>query len=296
MAKDSYGIASRQLVMKFLADSYHSDAYTTTTMSDNRGEIQFVHSSRLGLPRVASAEMHRRVHSHAARTAHAKARRERLVNYQALKASSNSEDGRQPFNKATTKVEIAVISSPISLLESYRRDPFASFARPLNPMEDFLLNYYMQNVVPCSDLQRSKINHPGDHTQHLNRQFVQLAATHASSLDGLFLVTCRHLSQCLPHEELYFIQLALQYKVSCARSLIEAISALGMRSSISDSIVTLAIFLAQDEILIGDITSTKRHLEGAIQMVKHNRALKKTKFSVFLYNLVQKDIANSSLI
>jgi len=107
----------------------------------------------------------------------------------------------------------------------------------------------MQNVVPCSKLQRSEINDPGNCTQPLNEQFVRLAATNATSLDGLFLVTCRHLSQCIQLNGPYFIHLALQYKIACARSLMGAISTLEMRSSIGDSTITLAVFLAQDEVI-----------------------------------------------
>lgn len=106
----------------------------------------------------------------------------------------------------------------------------------------------MQNVIPCSKLPRSQISRPDNGTQHLNIQFVQLATTDTSSLDGLFLVACRHLSQCLPHNKLYFIQLALQYKITCAQSLMEAISSSEMRSPISDSIIILALFLAHDDV------------------------------------------------
>jgi hypothetical protein len=110
-------------------------------MSGKRSEIQFIYSSHPGLPGVKSAETQRRVHSHAAWSAHAKARRQRLLKYQAIKASSNSEDDTQLCTKAAAEVGIATISSPISLLGSGRRDPFASFARHLIPIEDFLLDY-----------------------------------------------------------------------------------------------------------------------------------------------------------
>jgi hypothetical protein len=46
------------------------------------------------------------------------------------------------------------VSSPVSILPSSRKDPFMSFARPLNPIEHFLLDHckrittvpYQQNV------------------------------------------------------------------------------------------------------------------------------------------------------
>jgi hypothetical protein len=117
-------------------------------------------------------------------------------------------------------------------------------------------NTDLRFVVSCSTFQRNESNHPKQYTQclnkqteHLNKQFVKLAVTNASCLDGLFLVASRHVSQYLPHKAPYFIQLALQYKIACARSLMDAISSLDMTSSISDSTVTLPLFLAQDEVI-----------------------------------------------
>ncbi|KAI2705214.1 transcriptional regulator family: Fungal Specific TF [Penicillium roqueforti] len=259
-------------------------------MSRTRSEIQFIHSSKPGVPEVASAEMRRRVHSHAARSAHAKKRRQRVIEYHAIKTISGSEDESLPFSTAAAEIAISVITSPLGFLGSHRRDPFASFARSLNSNEDFLLDYYMANVVPCSTSQRSQISHPESCTQHLNKHFVQLAATNASSLNGLFLVSCRHLSQYLPHNGPYFVQLALQYKIACVRSLREAISSSEIHSPISDSTLALPLFLAHDEILVGDGPSTKIHVQGAIQMARHNRALDKTDCSAFPYDLIQRDM------
>ncbi|RDW87957.1 hypothetical protein BP5796_03651 [Coleophoma crateriformis] len=265
-------------------------------MSGKGDELQFIHSYQPELLGVTSAEAQRRVHSHAAWAAHAKARRQRLVKYQAIKAHSNPEKEKQPSTRMATEIGVATIPSPVSLLGADRRDPFGSFARHLVPMEDFLLDYYMHNVVPCSNIQRNGFNHLESCTQYLNKQFVQLAATNASSLDGLFLVASRHVSQCLPHMGPYFTQLALQYKIACARSLMEEISSLDTRSSLSDSTVILPLFLAQDEILVGDIILTKRHIQGAIQMVKHNGVVQKIDFSAFPYDLIQKDMVDSSHI
>lgn len=108
----------------------------------------------------------------------------------------------------------------------------------------------MINVVPCSTLQRKQISYPESSTQHLIKQFVQLAITNASSLDGLFLVSCRHLARFLPHNGPYFTQLALQYKIACARSLIEAISSSDMRYPIGDSTLAIALFLAHDDVSV----------------------------------------------
>jgi len=108
-------------------------------MSSTRSEIPFIYSSKHG--GVASAEMRRLVYSHAARAAHAKARRQRLIEYHAIQSSSGAEDESLPLSTAAAEIAKSVIPSPLGLLGSDRRDPFASFARSLNPIEDFLLDY-----------------------------------------------------------------------------------------------------------------------------------------------------------
>lgn len=110
-------------------------------MSRKGSEIQFIHSTQLRAPGVASAEMQRLVHSHAARAAHAKVRRQSLIEYQAVKSSSGSEDERRPLSTAAAEKAMAAIPSPLGLLGSDRRDPFASFPRRLNPAEYYLLDY-----------------------------------------------------------------------------------------------------------------------------------------------------------
>ncbi|KAH9230913.1 hypothetical protein K456DRAFT_39204 [Colletotrichum gloeosporioides 23] len=259
-------------------------------------DIQFIHSHEKSTLGAQSAEAQRRVHSHAARAAHAKTRRQRVIQYQATKAIRNDFNGKQPPSRAADEVQVSVISGPIAPLGCGRRDPFASFARRLSPTEDFLLDYYAHNVVPCSTFEYNQSRLPGASARNISKQFVQLAATSISGLNGLFLVTCRHLSYCLPQQGAHYVQLALQYKVDCAQILMQAICTLETQSPISDSIITVAVFLAQDEILLGNIPWVQRHLQGAIQMVKHNGALKEKGHNVFLYDIIRNDIANSEII
>lgn len=94
----------------------------------------------------------RQAHSHAARAAHAKARRLCTIEYQAGKASQIEKDteGIQELVVASSSnvpaigafgAEQAVLPSPVNLLSPNGRDPFDSFARPLKPFEHFLLDH-----------------------------------------------------------------------------------------------------------------------------------------------------------
>lgn len=109
-------------------------------MSGKRGGIRFIHSHEQETPWVTSAEARRRLHSHAARATHAKARRRRMTQHQAT--ADGQEEGHVP-KKPVAEIQPAVLPTPIGTLGSGRRDPFASFARRLSPMEDFLLDYLL---------------------------------------------------------------------------------------------------------------------------------------------------------
>jgi hypothetical protein len=115
------------------------------------GTIQFANTFYPG--DAMAAEEQGRAHSHAARAAHAKARRLRTIEYQARKASQIPEDHQgvkersiapsssvQPILNAV-ETEQPLLPSPVSLLASDRRDPFKSFARSFESIEHFLLDH-----------------------------------------------------------------------------------------------------------------------------------------------------------
>jgi len=120
-------------------------------MASQLGQIQFIGSSYSG--ETTSSEGQRRVHSHAARIAHARARRLRTISYRAGKTRQTAKESQQIEERAiiprlsdlstfdATEVEQSVLLSPLNLLASDRRDPFDSFARSFNPIEHFLLDH-----------------------------------------------------------------------------------------------------------------------------------------------------------
>lgn len=124
-------------------------------MANTSSKIQFITSFDPG--NTKSANQQRRVHSHAARTAHAKARRLRMIDYQECKtrpAPEGSQETETRMDSVLSEVdavetEKALRPSPVSLLASDRRDPFNSFARSLEPIEHFLLDH-CESLLPLS--------------------------------------------------------------------------------------------------------------------------------------------------
>lgn len=264
--------------------------------------IQFIGSSYPGY--TTWAEVERRAHSHAARTAHAKARRLRIISYQASKRKKIPKVSQQNKEQEDTLrhsvllasdaigVEKSTLASPESLLASDRRDPFQSFARAFKPIEYFLLDHYVRGVLPYMNITCNKLKDPKTYLDLMTKEWVRLTLTNVGSLNGIFLAACRHLLQFQQqHQHEYYLQLATHYKLLCLQALREAIFS-EKSSMISDSTVTVGILLAYDELQLGDISSFKCHSRGLIQMVEHNGGPQTMGANGFLERLVCKFIGN----
>ncbi|CEN60822.1 hypothetical protein ASPCAL03255 [Aspergillus calidoustus] len=186
--------------------------------------------------------------SHAARSAHAKARRLRTLEHQAQK---NRQD--PSLFSAWTGCGL------ITPLSASRRDSFASFALPLKPIEERLFDHYVTVVVPLM-----RCNAFDEHfTERMMHGWVPLAVAEQSLLYIIFLASCRTLANQYTDrpEQKLFNRLAFQYKLVILRSLRESITTEAPR--FSDTTVSKALMLAYDEML-------KQHVQGAVQMVNLN--------------------------
>ncbi|OBT67372.1 hypothetical protein VE03_03055 [Pseudogymnoascus sp. 23342-1-I1] len=248
--------------------------------SNGLGIIQFINTSHQG--NTLSAGEHRRANSHAARTAHAKARRLRMIEYQASKViqppndTQNVEDRTvvatssvvQPILDNTVEIEQSIIPSPVSLLASDRKDPFNSFGRRFKPVEHFLLDHYVKVVIPYMDKNCNKLVDSGKYS-------------------GIFLAACRHLVE--QQQQHKYLQLATQYKLYCIQALQNAISS-EVSSLISDGTVGIGILMAYDELRLGDISMTRCHLQGILKMTEHNGGMHTLGSNGFLERLIRKFI------
>lgn len=124
--------------------SAHCDCKSHTTTSEMPDEIQFILSNPSNRPDSASRK---RAHAHAARVAHAKRSRFRLVNYHAGKSKTTVLKDQGPTIRQADGCGIADAivaenaSGPKSLLSSARNDPFNSLARTFTKAEHFLLDH-----------------------------------------------------------------------------------------------------------------------------------------------------------
>ncbi|KAL2782776.1 hypothetical protein BJX66DRAFT_345527 [Aspergillus keveii] len=214
-------------------------------------ELQFI----LSIPNpVGRKDPQKKVaRSHAARSAHAKARRIRTLEYQA-------QQKRQDHTSRLTTHAGFVLLSP---LPASRRDPFASFAQPLKPIEELLFDHYVTVVVP-----HMRCNAFDEHfTDRMIHGWIPLAVAEHTLLCVTFLASCRTLANQYtgrPEQKL-FNRLAFQYKLMILQSLRKALTA--EAPEFSDSTVSKALMLAYDELFVHDKQMLKHHVEGAVQMV-----------------------------
>ncbi|KAL4866201.1 hypothetical protein BDV12DRAFT_173266 [Aspergillus spectabilis] len=219
-------------------------------------QVQFIIDPCVASHTASSVRAQRSLaRSHAARSAHARARRMRTIQYQAQKAQDSSSDSPRHLDE-----------SPTSVLSYHRRDPFRSYARSLNPIEEMLLDHYTTAIVPAMTCNAFDVD--------FYRRVVTAWVPHALHEPGLpavlLLASSRHLflsynSQQQQEQQQLYSRLTYMYKLQLLGSLREAIST--ETPTFSDTTIIKAIMLAYDEVWVNDEESLKRHVEGALKMV-----------------------------
>lgn len=116
--------------------------------------------------------------SHAARSAHARARRFQTSQYQIQKKREWLNDIKRRLNNPT---DIA------ATLSASRKDPFTSFARLLKPMEQMLFDHCMLDLTPAllagdNNPQRCNSYNPLDALQWIRNR---LFSTHDKCMDTI---------------------------------------------------------------------------------------------------------------
>lgn len=169
----------------------------------------------------------------------------------------------------------------------------------------------MQHVTLCSRFKPCSAEPPDTSMKELPSQLINLAITSANTLIGLFLVAARHLSLHHFDQKAEVIELTLKYKIAYAKHIAEALELTASGSSISDSTVALALFLAQDEVkslplfshrrdnadhgqvLLDDEVSSRRHIQGARDMLNHTWTSRTCSSGDFLCKVVYHGIPMS---
>ncbi|KAL4967087.1 uncharacterized protein BDV14DRAFT_31949 [Aspergillus stella-maris] len=221
--------------------------------------IQFIVSSASSTNTSGPAES-RKARSHAARSAHAKVRRQRIIEYQSKKA----REGRKELELSKYITSSRPIGGdPIHPLSYHRRDPFMSCARRLEPNEEVLFDHYVISVVP---LMRCN-SFDADFFRRMMQAWIPFAFATESMLDVMLLVACRHLVESYKRQQLHesYLESAYRYKAGITQSLREAISV--ETPHFTDTTILKAVMMAYDELWTHDNASLEFHINAASEMV-----------------------------
>ncbi|KAL7781037.1 hypothetical protein V8C43DRAFT_320184 [Trichoderma afarasin] len=238
-----------------------------------------------------SSEQRTVVHSYAARTAHARMRLARVKAYQLLKATEfQQEQPRHPrederrVKKTPPRLDVGLeLEMPAVLMSnsgpgglgSGRGDPFVSFVRPLTNMDQFLLDQYVTTVSPYLLEHCARFRFPGSpFMDSMIEEWIRLSLSDIGFLSGILLIASRYLSifhqPYHPHQNQMYTEQATRYKLVCFQTLNEAISSNTGQAPFTDSIIAETMVLALDDISLGDLETSRRHMQGAIKMVELN--------------------------
>ncbi|KAF4968000.1 hypothetical protein FSARC_4561 [Fusarium sarcochroum] len=204
-----------------------------------------------------SSESRKLNHSHVMRHVHAKKRRLQTQRYQD-ELSVGMEQNLTTSEK--------IVPGPITQGFANGKDPFASLARPLSPVEYFLLDHYIQVIVPYSIGHCGLFDHGGDYREQMLREWVGLAVADDTFMTvAILLSTCRYILKSRPDDQAYR-RMALWYKHICLQSMrLEIESKPPFVSAIT---VAKALALMIDEVNYGENGIAQKHLEGVLAMVQ----------------------------
>ncbi|KAL4926199.1 uncharacterized protein BDV17DRAFT_160110 [Aspergillus undulatus] len=248
--------------------------------------FQFVVNSAQSATNTSPPSSQRIARAHAARSAHARARRQRTIEYQAQKARNGHH--KEPGCTHNAESSCPLVSGPNRLLTYHRRDPFMSCVRKLKPTEEVLFDHYVTVIVP---LMRCNAFDPAFY-RRMMLAWIPFALAHQGMVELLFLSASRHLIECYEPRQQHrpYSRMAFQYKAGIAQSLREAISA--ETPNFSDATIIKAIMMAYDELWTRDATTMERHINGAVQMVTLKGGLHTLGLDGFierlLFNLIAK--------
>ncbi len=250
--------------------------------------IQFIYLSD---PRTSgTSATENSAKSHAARFAHARARRQRMLEYEQGKQKAqgptrplesrgffSGESQELIADSQALRIRNALAShqghvlQPLTTsnpLTSMRKNLFATFDIDINTAEHFLFNHCkrishklfsptklitaadINIVVPYGQRHCKRYTSTADWKKNIYNEFVPLTLTKPGLFCGLLLSACRNLLES--HQDPYYMRLAIVYKLACIRSLNRQLSE--ESGIMGDVTIVQALSLAADEvcrILIG---------------------------------------------
>jgi hypothetical protein len=107
-------------------------------------------------------------------------------------------------------------------------------------------------AIPCLNAHCNKFLGLKDYADTMTREWIRLAITDCGFIYGVFLSSCRHLSQSFKNDpiegEQHYMQLATEYKLACLRTVINALPTVQSTIQVDYTTIAKAMLLGLDEV------------------------------------------------
>ncbi|KAI1055287.1 hypothetical protein LB505_009493 [Fusarium chuoi] len=240
----------------------------------------------------ASAKTTRKAHSHAARVAHARTRKQRVVDYHDQKRQQSAKSLDEPNNLPAERTvpptsEPQKLSSvPFTLPGDFQPSNLIYFIKSLSTFEHSIFSQYLQTVLPSQIAHCPIVMEIAEQAAEIRSNWIFLVSTDSILLRGCLLAACRYLSEVELRDE--YALLAIQYKQYYIQSLRKGLSSRSLPSR--RNAVAMTTVLALDEITCGDHLIAAKHVLGAMKMVEDAGGLERLGLNhlvrYVLYNLM----------
>ncbi|KAL7926427.1 hypothetical protein ACQKWADRAFT_309263 [Trichoderma austrokoningii] len=232
-------------------------AATSSTRPLRKGiELEFVNIAH-PLDATSSTTISN-IRSHAARDIHASRRAS------ALQPKGERKIRMRVDTDGDSRLSLA---SPVNITIPVHNGLLHCCARPINKLEQFLLNYYATEVIPDARLWCPHGDEEPLFRQGVKQYWLPFIITDSGLLAGIFLSSCRNLAlrghQTQANQ--YYHQIATMYKVECIRSVNAAIAA--ERPIMSEATIAKTLLLCADEFLCQNLIAAALHFEGLSKMI-----------------------------
>ncbi|KAF4416358.1 hypothetical protein FACUT_12654 [Fusarium acutatum] len=240
----------------------------------------------------ASAKTTRKAHSHAARVAHARTRKQRVVDYHNQKGQQEAKSHDEPDDlpseitlPPTSELQ-KLTSVPFTLPGDFQPNNIIHFIKSLSTFEQNIFSQYLQTVLPSQIAHCPIIMDIAEQASEIRSNWIFFVSTDLVLLRGCLLAACRYLAQVELRDE--YALLAIQYKQYYLQSLRKELSSRSLPSR--RNAVAMTTVLALDEITCGDHLVAAKHVLGAMKMVEDAGGLDRLGLShlvrYVLYNLM----------
>ncbi|KAL7907057.1 hypothetical protein GGI35DRAFT_457577 [Trichoderma velutinum] len=179
---------------------------------------------------------------------------------------------------------------PQSFLVRYRRDPLQSYARTTSHVENELIDHYVRCVVDKGYVNCGARSSRGEpFMRRVSSCWVPWSLMNDGLLAGLLMTACRSVISFQAQNE-YHATLRLKYKNESIRIVRAALSS----TKISDQTIALALVLAAEEFIAGNLTEYRLHGTGIIKTVNIRGGINNLG-NAFLEHLLSKSVYNPAL-